>query len=401
MPIKLNIGAGDTDIEGFTPIDRKNGQEAFPLDYEDGSVEEIRASHILEHFGWEDAQKALAEWARVLKPGGRIRIAVPDFDKIDKSDPLWAHYVMGGQTDSDDFHRSLFDTKTLTRHMTQAGFGEIAPWASDNTDTAAHPVSLNLEGVKAEKEPGIIKMVALMSLPRVGWNDAWGQVFDALAPFKIPIRRFSGVYWGQCMQRALETCVEDGLDWALCIDYDSMFTKEHLNTLMGEFGSNPDIDAIAAMQSRRAKQYPLMTVAGQTSCSITLSPIKVTTAHFGLTLIRIDALKDVPKPWFVSQPDDKGEWSDDRMDDDIWFWHQWRKAGKTIYVSPNARIGHLELMVSDFDWNLKHRLSTVCEWRDREGVGDKRKGAATSGDSDANAVTEMKNANETMGTPDV
>ena len=81
--IKLNIGAGDTVIEGWTPIDRKLGTEAYPLpQYADNSVEVIRASHVLEHFSFVDAQLALNEWCRVLKPGGKIFVSVPDVTRI-------------------------------------------------------------------------------------------------------------------------------------------------------------------------------------------------------------------------------------------------------------------------------------------------------------------------------
>jgi hypothetical protein len=31
MGIKLNIGAGNTVIDGYTPIDRRFGTEAYPL----------------------------------------------------------------------------------------------------------------------------------------------------------------------------------------------------------------------------------------------------------------------------------------------------------------------------------------------------------------------------------
>ena len=68
--LKLNIGAGNTVIDGFTPIDRALGSEAYPLPYADSTVDEIRASHILEHFDFKQAQDALSEWVRVLKPGG-------------------------------------------------------------------------------------------------------------------------------------------------------------------------------------------------------------------------------------------------------------------------------------------------------------------------------------------
>ena len=45
--VKLNLGAGDTQIEGFTPIDAKLGHDVRKLEYDDNSVDEIRASHIL------------------------------------------------------------------------------------------------------------------------------------------------------------------------------------------------------------------------------------------------------------------------------------------------------------------------------------------------------------------
>lgn len=398
----MNIGAGNTKLEGFTPIDRKFGQEAYPLDYADNSVDEIRASHILEHFTFAEARDALTEWVRVLKPGGRIRLAVPDFDKIDKSDPNWAFYLMGGQMDANDVHKSIFDRDRLTAYMAECGLTDIRPWHSDNTDTASHKVSLNLEGCKAEpgaKPNDLIRLAAVMSIPRVGWNDCWGQVFEALSPFKIPIRRFTGVYWGQCMQRALTDCLADGLDWVLCIDYDTMFTAQHVDRLMSELAANPEIDALASTQPRRNKPYPLMTMGNATECEVQPYPWKVTTAHFGLTLIRMDALKDVPKPWFKTEPDEHGDYGDQRLDDDIWFWHQWRLAGKSIYVTPNVRVGHLELMVSEFGEDMNHRHIYVEDWRQREGIGYKKKEQAIGGGNDVGAM-EIKNGNkDSAGSP--
>ena len=155
MTLKLNIGAGNTKLEGFVAIDRRFGTEAYPLDYPSGGVAEIRASHILEHFSFAEVPAVLSEWARVLKPGGRIRIAVPDFDKIVQmalkgGDDLWHLYLMGGQTDENDYHKSLFTAESLRQQMEIAGLVKVERWESDNTDTASHRVSLNLEGIKRE-----------------------------------------------------------------------------------------------------------------------------------------------------------------------------------------------------------------------------------------------------------
>lgn len=375
--IKLNIGAGPTVIEGFTAIDRKLGTEAFPLDYPDDSVSEIRASHVLEHFGFSDVIKAVEEWKRVLKPGGRMRISVPDFSKISATwehDPKCPFYLFGGQTDENDFHKSVFDEERLTAYLENAGLEKIAHWVSPNTDTAAHPISLNLEAFKPapSETTQSIKIKAVCSVPRIGWNDSWQTITDSLRPFGIPIETFNGVFWGQCMQRAFEQCLADGVDWILTLDYDSLIVPQHVNDMLDLMGRHSEIDALAAFQMRRGQDYPLMTIAGQTELATTGEPVKVHSAHFGLTLIRVEALKSLPKPWFKSEPDANGEWSADRLDDDIWFWHQWRKAGKTIYVAPDVRIGHLELMVSDFDENLQPRHTHISEWR-KNAIGGKAK----------------------------
>ncbi len=367
-PLRLNIGAGPTVIEGFVPIDRRFGSEAFPLKYADESVEEIRASHILEHFDFRQVPKALEEWRRVLKPGGRLRISVPDFDKISNTsatDPSWKFYLMGGQTDENDYHRSVFDRDLLTRYLENAGLVSIAPWVSPNTDSAANPISLNLEAFKpgpAAPQSLEIKIKAVMSIPRIGWNDGSQAIENTLRPFGINMCRFNGVFWGQCMQRAFQECLDEGVDWILAIDYDSMTSPKHLNTLLQTFGQHPEIDALAPLQMRRGQDYPLFTQAGKTLLEVTGEPIKAHSAHFGMTLLRVDALKDLPKPWFKSEPDSKGEWGDERLDDDIWFWHQWRLAGKTIYVDPNCRIGHLELMVSEFDDDMHPHHVPISDW---------------------------------------
>lgn len=373
MALNLNIGAGQVEIEGFTPVDRRVGSEAYPLAYDDCSVDEIRASHILEHFPQALTQAVLADWVRALKPGGRIRLAVPDFDKIAselKDHPLRFAYLMGGQTDENDFHKSVWTQTTLRELMGVCGIANISPWVSENTDCARLPVSLNLEGVKPSTDQPHhswdIKLKTCMSVPRYGSLAARGIIEAALRPFKIQLTTSQGVFWGMCMQRDFVEAADRGADWILTIDYDSVFTAEHLSQLMGTFGENPHIDALAALQVRRDGDRPLMTCGDETEIQTdsSLAPILVTTCHFGLTLIRVDELRTVPKPWFHAQPDPDGDWGDDRLDDDIFFWHQWRLAGKKVYVDPKVRIGHVEECVSMFDERMKVKRMGVQKWRE-------------------------------------
>lgn len=384
--VRLNIGAGSTVIPGWTAIDRKLGTEAFPLPYPDDSVDEIRASHILEHFTFRDAREAMKEWFRVLKPGGRIRVAVPDVDKAaawpDKQERLF--FLMGGQTDENDIHRSAYDASRLESLMDSVGLKWIEPWASSNTDTASHPVSLNRVGVKPVAVPdpppltksaitvnsdqAVIRCGAYMTLPRYEAVTSRLVIETALRELGIPCTTSQGVYWGQCMQRMFQEAVDADLDWILSIDSDSLFASEQLSLLCDVFAQTPEADAMAALQCRRGAPYPLMTTGATVDTTIQINrnqPLKVTTAHFGLTLIRVDALKQVPNPWFVSRPEDDGNWGDARLDDDIWFWHQWRLAGKSIYVAPQVSIGHLEETVAVFDEDCKPQHLYVHEWREQ------------------------------------
>lgn len=376
QPVRLNIGAGDTVIDGFTPIDRKFGTEAYPLNYADGSVEEIRCSHMLEHLPFKDLLPALREWYRVLRPGGLIRIAVPDLEKIielrQKGDPKWRFYLMGGQTDGNDFHKCVFDEEHLAAYMAEAGFGAPSRWESPNTDCAALECSLNLEARKPVQEKREVRATirALMGLPRVGWNDAWLTITTTLNRFKIPITTHTGCFWGQNIERGFEEALSEGIDWLLTFDYDTMCTPAHLEKLLDTFARNPHIDALASFQMRRGKEYALLGVKGERRLEIGHEPIEVDSAHFGMTLLRVAALKDLPKPWLHAVPDSNGGWGPDRRDDDISFWDKWKAAGKTIYVDPTVRIGHLELVVSEYDENIQPRHVHITRWwEEQQGRG--------------------------------
>lgn len=81
--IKLNLGSGPYKKDGYVNVDSAEScepdlwlnLEKGKLPYEDGSVEEILASHILEHI--EKFIPLMNECHRVLKPGGYMKIFVP------------------------------------------------------------------------------------------------------------------------------------------------------------------------------------------------------------------------------------------------------------------------------------------------------------------------------------
>ncbi|MHB8970185.1 MAG: tetratricopeptide repeat protein, partial [Pirellulaceae bacterium] len=85
---KLHLGCGKRYIPGFFHIDLLAAphvdllHRVDSLPFVDNSVGLIYASHLLEHFGRNEVEGVLREWYRVLRPGGLVRLAVPDFAAV-------------------------------------------------------------------------------------------------------------------------------------------------------------------------------------------------------------------------------------------------------------------------------------------------------------------------------
>lgn len=396
-PIKLNLGAGDTQIEGYIPVDRRSGQEIFPLAYGDSSVDQIRASHVLEHVSHRETLNVVRDWVRALKPGGIMQIAVPDFDALIEMYQQGAGqvegYLFGAHIDANDIHLAMFNKEKLTEVMTLAGLVDIKPWNDSVVDCHAYPFSLNLQGTKPQpaeipteartvnetfarldalpdekRQPfgnrdmaSAPKIGAVMSVPRLGFMDNFFCAFESLLPYRIPLKKVTGAFWGQCLQRGIQMLIADGYDLILTLDYDSVFTKDAIPALVKLMREHPEADAIAPIECHRSAPTPLMTIEGADGKPMALVPrelftdtdlLKIRTAHFGLTLLRTASLLKTPKPWFFGQPNDQGDWAENRVDDDIWFWFQWAKAGNSLYLANRVTIGHAELMIRWPDVNL-------------------------------------------------
>ena len=85
--MKLNIGCGKIYKEGFINIDAFDPtvadkiMNADDLKFSSNSIERIETYQVIEHFGLFKSVYILAEWFRVLKPGGTLLIETPDLEK--------------------------------------------------------------------------------------------------------------------------------------------------------------------------------------------------------------------------------------------------------------------------------------------------------------------------------
>jgi len=143
------------------------GNAADLTRFADGSFAEVYASHVLEHFDYQEALvAALREWHRVLVPGGVLRLSVPDLDilahlllqrhKLDLKQRFGVmRMIFGGHRDAHDYHLAGLNQDFLARFLAEAGFDGLqrVPRHGLFKDTselivAGTPISLNLTACK-------------------------------------------------------------------------------------------------------------------------------------------------------------------------------------------------------------------------------------------------------------
>lgn len=366
QPVKLNIGGGDPEsdkyieMEGYTLVDRSVGLEAFPLDFDDESVDEVYASHVLEHFPYEQAEEVLKDWVRVLKPGGLLKVAVPDMKwlavhYLKQSNVNIQGILMGGHVDANDHHEAIFDADSLRMAMRRAGLSRLAEWKSEVTDCASGDFSLNIMGFKPHGPTVQLPTVrGVLAAPRFAPTIHARCVVNAFIPLGIQTNIVMGCFWWKQICEGMEDALNMGAEYVLTMDYDSIFTAEDILELYHLLQAYPEIDAICALQSKRMSNEALLTLseeevaAGVSPMKFASDTTRIATGHFGCTMIRADRLRKLPHPWMVPTPGTDGRWKTETgaIDADIDFWHRWLAAGFNLHVANKVPIGHMQEFIT-------------------------------------------------------
>jgi predicted SAM-dependent methyltransferase len=174
--LKVHLGSGPINLQGWINIDARSYEHVhlvcneFDLsEFSDGAISEIYLCHVLEHFSFQEAEVLLKSLKIKLRQGGIIRISVPSFDRLIEvykhcnSDITKVKFaLMGGQDYQYNFHKSVYNLKSLRELLENCGYKMILEWETladfgvdlgdwsngvFTTNKGALPISLNLKGI--------------------------------------------------------------------------------------------------------------------------------------------------------------------------------------------------------------------------------------------------------------
>ncbi|MDO8666747.1 MAG: methyltransferase domain-containing protein [Gemmatimonadales bacterium] len=144
--LKLHLGSGTVRLDGWINIDLETEAD-LNLDLREGlpflagAARLIYNEHVIEHITVDEGRRCLADWYRVLEPGGVLRIATPDLEYVVERyhdawrDQAWlqlpeyAFIKTRAEMMNVSFrwwgHQYLYDGEELERRLRDAGFSSV------------------------------------------------------------------------------------------------------------------------------------------------------------------------------------------------------------------------------------------------------------------------------------
>lgn len=85
--VRLNLGSGGVEYPGFLSVDLHDRRaniimDITKLDFPENSVQEMIAIHVLEHISPYIVLDTLKLWNKILKPGGKLTLELPDLESL-------------------------------------------------------------------------------------------------------------------------------------------------------------------------------------------------------------------------------------------------------------------------------------------------------------------------------
>lgn len=123
-PLRIVVGAHRVFQPGWIPTERESLDLLDPSGWRryfaEGTLDAVLAEHVWEHLAREQGVEAARTCHTFLKPGGHLRIAVPD--GLHPDPEYRARVRPGGTGPAAKDHKLLYDYRSLSRVLTEAGF---------------------------------------------------------------------------------------------------------------------------------------------------------------------------------------------------------------------------------------------------------------------------------------
>lgn len=156
-PLKLHLGSGTEHKDGWINIDLAGDPVdlawnlAHGIPFPDGSVDGIFHEHLLEHLPLRAGDQLIAECWRVLRPGGVLRIGVPDAGAYARSYASDGEFIESIRPERPtrmlamqeifywNRHLTMYDVETLALLFRANGFRDPEKKAFGETSLDAAP----------------------------------------------------------------------------------------------------------------------------------------------------------------------------------------------------------------------------------------------------------------------
>lgn len=143
--MNLHLGCGKRyipgfihiDLDDFPHIDYKHDIRSLPM-IKSNSVDLIYFCHGIEYFDRIEIIEVLREWKKVLKKGGVLRLAMPDFEALVKVyrkykdldkilGPLYGRWEIKGKGGRTNilYHKTVYDFPSVKQLLKSQGFTNV------------------------------------------------------------------------------------------------------------------------------------------------------------------------------------------------------------------------------------------------------------------------------------
>ena len=243
--IKLHLGCGTKRLPGFIHVDlRPNVQPDIVADisnlsmFEDNSVDLLYFCHGLEHISPYKVLSTLKEWQRVLKPGGVLRLSMPDFETLAK---IYVNHnvplelivaaIHGGQDYPENTHYWSWDFQSLSKILQKAGFINVRRYNAEEVNLSGY------EDFSTYKIANCLISLNVEAIKKLGQLEPEGEAYEqalAIEPDSVAVHNNLGYTFSEALKLAVEHHRAHRLDQAQEI-YNQILERQpqHPDALYG------------------------------------------------------------------------------------------------------------------------------------------------------------------------